>query len=142
MSLFDLFDLSLFDLSLFVWSLFGFCFEFVWSLFGVCLEFVWSLFGVCLEFVWSLFEVCFRVCLELFLGLCEVPFRSLSGDGQEFVWMINILQNLSLPSVKVKISFAGRTWSKCTIVQNSVAVVAVGESLDLKFVWTYFRVCL
>ena len=61
-----------------------------------------------------------------------------------FVWIINILQNLSLPSVKVKISFAGRTWSKCTIVQISVAVVAalVGESLDLKFVWTYFRVCL
>ena len=58
--------------------------------------------------------------------------------------MINILQNLSLPSVKVKISFAGRTWSKRTIAQISVAVAAVlaGESLDLEFVWKHFRVCL
>ena len=39
------------------------------------------------------------------------------------------LENVSLHAVKIKISFAGQTWSKRIIVQISVAAALAGESL-------------
>ena len=39
------------------------------------------------------------------------------------------LENVSLHAVKIKISFAGQTWSKSIIVQISVAAALAGESL-------------